>query len=131
MRAIAGIVAGAMFLQASPASAGSVAATTVTFNAAVARAGRIVVGRVTGTAPFTFEKATFSTIEIGVERTLKGPAGRPGETLRVFDPGQWFQHTHEAAIRGGVISYEDPRYATPVRPSEIKKDAVLIFFLND
>jgi hypothetical protein len=114
----------------SPAHASSVAATTITFKAAVTRSARIVVGRVTGTAPAVIDRQSFSSIEIAVEKSLKGAPGRPGETLRVFDPGEWFQHTHEAAIKGGVVSYEDPRYATPVPARDLKKGATFVFFLR-
>src|SRR4051812_25027343 len=88
-RSLAGMLAAAMLLHAGPAHAGSVAATAVSLRAAVTRAGRIVVGRVLGTPPFVFEKKTFASVEIAVEKTLKGAAGSPGERLRVFDPGQW------------------------------------------
>ena len=113
-----------------PARASSVAATTINFQAAVARSARIVVGRVTNVVPFDFQGKKFSNVEIAVDKTLKGAPGPGGETLRVFDPGQWYQHSHEAAIKGGVVSYEDPRYATPVPARDIKKGATFVFFLR-
>jgi hypothetical protein len=114
----------------SSVRAGSVAATTIGFKAAVARSARIVVGRVTNTAPAVIEGKQFASIELSVEKALKGAPARAGETLRVFDAGQWFQHTHAAAIRGGVVSYEDPRYATAVPARDLTKGATLIFFVR-
>jgi hypothetical protein len=124
------LLAPILMLHTSVAHASSVAATTLDLRGAVARAARIVVGQVTGTPAATIEGKSFASVEIAVERTLKGANGRPGETLRVFDPGAWFQHTHAAAIKGGVVSYEDPRYATPVPAGEIKKGARLLVFLR-
>jgi hypothetical protein len=117
-------------LHAALAQASSVAATTLPFRTAVARSARIVEGKVTDATPFAFQGKPFWRLEIAVEKTIKGAPGRPGEVIHIFNPGQWFQFTHAAAIRGGVISYEDPRYHTPVQPRELKKGTVLIFFLQ-
>jgi hypothetical protein len=114
-----------------PARAGSVAATMMTLPDVLARSARVVEGKIVSTAPATVDGATLFSLEVVVDKTLKGPAGKPGEHVRVFDPGQWFAHTHAAAIKGGVISYEDPRYATTVAERDLKKGATLIFFLKD
>jgi hypothetical protein len=129
-RAVFAVVLVGAVLGATGAEAGSVAATSLTFPALLARSARVVEGEVLSAAPFTFEGTKFFSLEVAVGKTLKGPNGGKDEIVRVFDPGQWFAHTHAAAIRGGVISYEDPRYATPVAPAELKKGAVLVFFLG-
>jgi hypothetical protein len=116
---------------ATPSRAGSVSATTLALRGVVTRSARIVRGRILSAAPARIDGATLWSLEVAVDKALKGRPGAPGEIVHVFDPGQWFAHTHAAAIRAGVISYEDPRYATPVAPAELKKGAVLIFYLRD
>ena len=115
---------------AMPSRAGSVAATTLTFRGIVGRSARIVRGKIVSTGPVQIDGAKLFSVQVAVDKTLKGAPGAPGEIVRLFDPAQWFAHTHAAAIRAGVISYEDPRYATPVAPAELKKGAVLIFYLG-
>src|SRR5947207_1490785 len=129
-RVVSAVILVGAVLRATGAEAGSVAATSLTFRALLARSARVVEGEVVSAAPFTFEGTKFFSLEVAVGKTLKGAAGRKGEIVRVFDPGQWFAHTHAAAIHGGVISYEDPRYPTPVAPAELKKGAVLLIFLG-
>jgi hypothetical protein len=130
-RVASAVVFVGVLARATVANAGSVAATSLTFRGLLARSARVVEGKVLSAAPFTFEGTKFFSLEVAVGKTLKGSGGRKGEIVRVFDPGQWFAHTHAAAIRGGVISYEDPRYPTPVASAALKPGAVLIFFLGE
>jgi hypothetical protein len=124
------VVLAVVLARAAPSAAGSVSATTFTLRGVVGRSARIVRGKILSTAPAQIDGATLSSLQVAVDKTLKGSPGAPGEIVRLFDPGQWFAHTHAAAIRAGVISYEDPRYATRVTPAELKKGAVLIFYLG-
>src|SRR5437870_5321612 len=72
---------------------------------------------------------TFSYVEIAADAALKGPAAKAGEHILAFDAAAWFRHTHAAAIKGGVVSYADARYATPLPDAEIKPGAAVIVFL--
>ena len=70
-------------------------------------------------------------MEIAVDAALKGTAARPGEHVRLLSEGEWFQHTHAAAIKGGRGRTGDARYATPIPDAQIKPGAaVLVVFVR-
>src|SRR2546423_12340820 len=120
----------ALLLAAAPARAGSVSAQSVPFGRAVTMSARVVTGKVVGRGEPQVDGARLHDLEIAVDAALKGPAARPGEHLRLFDEGEWFQHTHAAAIKGGVVSYADMRYATPIPDAQIKSGAAVLVFLR-
>ena len=110
--------------------ASSVAFQSVPLPRAVALSARVVKGSVKARSTAKVDGATFHYVEIAVAAVLKGPPARPGETIRIFEEGEWFQHTHAAAIKAGVVSYADPHYATPLPDAEIRPGAALIAFLR-
>jgi hypothetical protein len=117
-------------LLAAESRAGSVAVESLSFGRAVTRSARVVQGRVAGRTELKLDGGVLQGVEIAVDRALKGAPARPAERIRVFEPGDWFRHTHAAAMRGGVVSYADPRYATPVPDGELVPGAVVIAFLS-
>jgi len=125
-------IAIALGLLALPAGgrASSVAFQIVPFERAVALSARVVKGTVKARSTVKVDGGTFHYVEIDVAAALKGPPVRPGETILVFDDREWFQHTHAAAIKAGVVSYADPHYATPLPDAAIKPGAALIAFLG-
>jgi len=112
------------------AHAGSVAFQTIRFGRAVTMSARVVKGKVTMRGEIKIDGGTFHYVEIAVDAALKGTAAKPGERVRVFDGAEWFQHTHAAALEGGVVSYADPHYATPLPAAELKAGASVIAFLR-
>jgi hypothetical protein len=112
------------------AQAGSVAFQTVPFGRAVTMSARVVKGEVTSRSEIKVDGGTFHFVEIAVDAALKGTPAKAGERVRVFDGAEWFQHTHAAAIKGGVVSYADPRYATPLPAAELKPGAAVLVFLR-
>lgn len=112
------------------AQAGSVAFQTVPFGRAVTMSARVVKGKVTARSEIKVDGGTFHYVEIAVDAALKGTPAKAGEHVRVFNGAEWFQHTHAAAIKGGVVSYVDPRYATPIPGGELKPGAAVIVFLR-
>jgi hypothetical protein len=119
-----------MLAQAADARAGSVAFQSVAFGRAVTMSARVVKGKVTARSEVKVDGGTFHYVEIAVDAALKGTAAKPGERVRVFDGAEWFQHTHAAAIKGGVVSYADPHYATPIPAAELEPGAAVIVFLR-
>ena len=115
---------------AAPARASSVAVQTVPFGRAVTMSARVVKGTVKGRSAVKIDGGTFHALEIVVDAVLKGPPAKAGERVQVFNPAEWFQHTHAAAIKGGVVSYADPHYATPVPDAQLKPGAVVMVFLR-
>jgi hypothetical protein len=113
---------------------------TMPFERAVAASARIVKGRVTGKSPIKIDGGgggggggggkAIASLEVRIDGVIKGAPARPGETLRVLDPGVWYRHTHAAAIKGGVVSYAEVRYATPLPRAELEAGAPALFFLN-
>jgi hypothetical protein len=126
----AAAIALAVMLVAADSRASSIAIVTMPFTSAVASAARIVKGKVTGRREVKVEGATLHAVDIAIESVLKGERQSVGARVTVFDPQQWFQHTHAAALRGGVVSYADARYATPVPDAEVKPGAAVIVFLT-
>jgi hypothetical protein len=126
------IAAIALALATLPAAshAGSVAAQSVRFGQAVTMSARVVKGTVKGRSAAKIDGGTFRYVEIAADAALKGPPAKPGERVLVFDGGPWFQHTHAAAIKAGVVSYADAHYASPVPDAEIKPGAAVIVFLR-
>jgi len=114
----------------APARASSVAFQTVPFGRAVTMSARVVKGTVKGRSAVKIDGGTFHALEIAVDAVLKGPPAKAGERVQVFNPAEWFQHTHAAAIKGGVVSYADPHYATPVPDAQLKPGAVVLVFLR-
>jgi hypothetical protein len=112
------------------AQGGSISFQTISFGHAVTLSARVVKGKVTERSEVKVDGGTFHYVEVAVDAALKGPAAKAGERVRVFDPSEWFHHTHAAAIKGGVISYADPHYATPLPGAAIKPGAVVIVFLR-
>ena len=111
--------------------ASSVAFQTIRFGQAVTMSARVVKGKVTARSEVKVDGGTFHYVEIAVEAVLKGTPAKAGERVRVFSGAEWFQHTHAAAgIKGGVVSYADPHYATPLPAAEIKPGAAVIVFLR-
>jgi hypothetical protein len=108
------------------AVAGSVSFETVSLERALRVSERIVVGAILETG--TFQSLSYTRIR--VIRVLKGAAAKPNEELRLFSEGEWFGHTHAAAIQGGVVSYSLPRYATTAKGNAVQKGRALIFFLG-
>ena len=119
-------------LAALPAAAraSSVAVQSVRFGQAVTMSARVVKGTVKARAQAKIDGATFHYVEIAVDAALKGPPATTGERVRVFDGGEWFRHTHAAAIKGGVVSTVDSRYATPVPDAQLKPGTPVIVFLR-
>jgi hypothetical protein len=117
-------------LSAAAVRAGSVAFQSVPFERAVTLSARVVKGTVKARSEVKVEGDSFRYVEIAIDAVLKGPPPQPGERVRVFEPGAWFQHTHAAAIKAGVVSYADPHYATPLPDAAIKPGAALIAFLR-
>jgi hypothetical protein len=126
------IVVLAMALATLPAKghAGSVAYQSVRFGQAVTMSARVVKGTVTGRSAAKIDGGTFPYVEIAADAVLKGPPAKAGERVLVFDGAPWFQHTHAAAIKAGVVSYAEAHYATPLPTAEIKPGAVVIVFLR-
>src|SRR6187551_2101809 len=124
------LVSVAAGLGATRAQAGSVASQTVSFGRAVTMSPRVVKGKVTARSEIKVDGATFHYVELTVESALKGPPARSDERLRVFSEAEWFRHTHAAAIKGGVVSYADVHYATPIPDAELKPGAAVIAFLR-
>ena len=110
--------------------ASSIAFQTIGFGRAVTLSTRVVKAKVTGRSEVKVDGGTFHSVDVSVEAVLKGAPAKPGESIRVFNGAEWFQHTHAAAIKGGVVSYADPHYATPVPDAELKPGAVVIVFLR-
>jgi hypothetical protein len=117
-------------LFAGVSQASSISFDSLTFGRAVAQSSRVVKGRVTGRPELKLDGGTLHSVEIAVDRVLKGAPARKDERVRVFDSREWFQHTHAAAIRGGVVSYADPHYATPVPNAGLAPGAVVLVFLR-
>ena len=112
------------------ARAGSIAFQTVSFGRAVTMSPRVVKGKVTAQSEIKVDGGTFHYVEIAVDAVLKGPPAKPDERLRVFSATEWFRHTHAAAIKGGVVSYADVHYATPIPVAEIKPGTAVMVFLR-
>jgi hypothetical protein len=110
--------------------AGSVAVQSIPFARAVTMSARVVKGKVVGRSQIKVDGGTFHYVEIAADATLRGTPLKAGEHVRVFSEAEWFQHTHAAAIKGGVVSYADPRYATPMPDAELKPGAAVIVFLR-
>ena len=91
---------------------------------------RVVQGTVKGRSAAKVDGGTFPYVELAADAALKGPPAKAGERVLVFDGAQWFQHTHAAAIKGGVVSYAEAHYATPLPAAEIKPGAAVIVFLR-
>src|SRR5436190_2042905 len=91
---------------------------------------RVVKGTVKARSAVKVDGGTFNYVEIVADAALKGPPAKPGERVLVFDGAPWFQHTHAAAIKAGVVSYADAHYATPIPDTEIKPGAGVIVFLR-
>ena len=119
-----------LVLAAGQSHASSVAMTTVSFAKAVTTSARVVKGKVTARREVKVDGATLHAIDVAIEGVLKGAPAPAGAVISVFDPMEWFRHTHAAALRGGVVSYVDARYATPLPDADIKPGAALIVFLN-
>jgi len=103
----------------------------ISFEKAAEKSGRIVLGKITAIPAVNIEGDEFHSIDVTVEKVLKGKPGDAGEKIRIFNPGAWFQHSHAAAIKGDVISYSDPHYQSKVKSEDVKPGAKLIFFLKD
>jgi hypothetical protein len=110
--------------------ASSIAFQTIPFGRAVTLSARVVKGKVTERGEAKIDGATFHYVEIAVDAALKGTLAKAGERVRVFDGQEWFRHTHAAALRGGVVSYVDPHYATPLPATSIKPGAHVLVFLG-
>ena len=119
-----------VLLLAAESLASSVAVQTIRFARAVTMSARVVKGKVTGRSEIKVEGGTFHYVELAAEAVLKGTPAKAGERLRVFSEAEWFRHTHAAAIKGGVVSYADSHYATPIPAAEIKPGAAVIVFLR-
>ena len=131
MRAIRALGAAlAVLLLAAAAHAGSVAIQTVPFGRAVTMSARVVKGTVAARSEIKVDGGTFHYVEIAVDAALKGTPAKADERVRVFSEAAWFRHTHAAAIKGGVVSYVDAHYATPIPDPEIKPGAAVIVFLR-
>src|SRR5437762_3567175 len=87
--------------------ASSVAYQSVPLARAAALSARVVKGTVKARSTIKIDGGSFHYVEIAVAAVLKGSPVRPGETVRVFEESEWFQHTHAAAIKAGVVSYAD------------------------
>ena len=121
-----------MFVSPAAVShASSIAFETLGFGRAVTLSTRVVKAKVTGRSEVKVDGGTFHSVDVSVEAVLKGAPAKPGESIRVFNAMEWFHHTHAAALKGGVVSYVDPHYATPVRDAELKPGAVVIVFLKN
>jgi len=104
-------------------------------------APRIVVGTLLETNSFRFpgspehqpmpEGESLFFFRIRVEKTLKGPAFKEGEELRVFSSSQWYQHTHRELIRGGVVSYADPHYSDGLPGDDLRVGIRVLTFLSE
>ena len=129
---IAAAVAIGLALASSPAAlrASSIAYQSVRFGQAVALSTRVVKGTVKARGEVRVDGGTFHYVEIAVDAALKGSPAAAGERVRVFNGAEWFQHTHAAAIKGGVISYADSHYATPIPDAQIKPGVAVIVFLR-
>jgi hypothetical protein len=125
-----GIGLSALLALPAGSRASSVAYQSVPLARAAALSARVVKGTVKARSTEKVDGGTFHYVEIAVSAVLKGSPARPGETIRVFDGSEWFQHTHAAAIKAGVVSYADPHYATPLPDAEIRPGAALIAFLR-
>jgi hypothetical protein len=110
--------------------AGSVAVQNIRFAQAVTMSPRVVKGTVKARSAAKIDGGTFNYVEIAADAALKGPPAKAGEHILAFDGAAWFQHTHAAAIKGGVVSYADARYATPLRDAELEPGAAVIVFLR-
>ncbi len=119
-----------VLLLAAESRASSVAIQTIPFGRAVTMSARVVQGKVTGRSEVKIDGATFHYVEMAADAALKGPPVKAGERVRVFSEAEWFHHTHAAAIKGGVVSYADPHYATPIPDAELKPGAAIIVFLR-
>src|SRR5262245_18863983 len=119
-----------LLLLAAGAHASSIAFQTIGFGRAVTLSTRVVKGKVTARSEIKVDGATLHYVEIAVDAVLKGTPAKAGERVQVFNPAEWFQHTHAAAIKGGVISYADPHYATPVPDAQLKSGAAVLVFLR-
>ena len=120
----------AVLLAAAPVRAGSVAVQSIPFGRAVTMSPRVVTGKVVARGETKVDGARLHYVEIAVEAAPKGTPARPGEHVRLFNEGEWFQHTHAAVIKGGVVSYADTRYATPLPDAQIKPGAAVLVFLR-
>jgi hypothetical protein len=110
--------------------ASSISFETVRFGRAVTLSARVVKGKIIGRSEVKVDGGTFHAVDVAVEGVLKGAPAKAGERVRVFNGAEWFQHTHAAAIKGGVVSYADPHYATPIPAAEIKPGTVVLVFLR-
>jgi hypothetical protein len=129
----AAIAAICLALLSSPATvrASSVAYQAIRFGQAVTMSARVVKGTVKARGELKVDGGKFHYVEIAVEAVLKGPPlQKTSEPIRVFDGAEWFRHTHAAAIKGGVVSYAEPHYATPIADAQIKPGAAVIAFLR-
>ncbi len=107
---------------------------------AVRLARRIILGTLLDKGAFRFpgtpeispqpEGEALVCLRIRVLRSLKGKAAGPDETVCLFHPGQWYRHTQAAAIKGGVVSYHDPRYRKPVPEEAFLVGKEYVFFLG-
>lgn len=114
----------------APARASSIAFQTIPFGRAVTMSARVVKGSIKARSALKIDGGTFHYVEIAIDAVLKGPQAKPGESVRVFSGAEWFQHTHAAAIKGGVVSYADPHYATPIPDAQLKPGAAVLVFLR-
>jgi len=99
---------------------GSISIVSIGLEPASWRAPRIVVGRILGTDDFRYPgsrdvpaqrgEESLGFVRVEILKTLKGQESEPGQELRVFSPGRWFQHTHAPLLRDGVLSYADAHY---------------------
>ena len=124
------VVGLAMALATLPAEgrAGSVAYQSVRFGQAVTMSARVVNGPVR-TISGEDRRRDVPLCRDRRRRRAEG-AAREGRGARpAFDGAPWFQHTHAAAIKAGVVSYAEAHYATPLPAAEIKPGAVVIVFL--
>jgi hypothetical protein len=119
-----------LLLLAAGAQASSISFQSIAFGRAVTLSARVVKGKVTARAETKVDGATLHYVEIALDAALKGTPAKAGERVRVFNGAEWFQHTHAAALRGGVISYADPHYATPIPAAAIKPGAAVLVFLG-
>jgi hypothetical protein len=123
-------VVGVLLLPGRNGRASSVAMVTISFNQAVKQSGRIVKGTVAARRDVKVDGAALHAVDVTIDAVLKGAPARAGDRVTTFDPQAWFRHTHAAAIRGGVVSYVDARYATPLPDAELKPGAAVIVFLQ-
>jgi hypothetical protein len=108
---------------------------------AAQRSPRIGVGKVLEVGSFRYpgssevvaqsEGQSLGFHRVEVLRVLKGEGLAPGQELRIFSPAPWFQHTHAAALRGGVISYSDSRYSGGLDASRIIPGTEILFYLGE